>query len=175
MKAQPLATLFERFRQRAQYLEESNSGSMLPRLAPNDHFSKEDIAFGYLENSQCVVATDFVRPGGIEIGYIAHISMLMELGHAKNLNDPSPQVDYVIRGIIKSDLNQDVVFWETPQDLLKTSSNFQAMRECLVQLLLRKLISPQNSVYGNGIRVSIGTVDELLSLHEGCKSKREEK
>jgi hypothetical protein len=156
-------TLLRSFRMRFQALQRLNEGkTRIESLYPNEHFSDQDIAFGYLNNNEFVVATDFASD--VEVGYIAHIVMLVALGYAKDENDTSPKVDFKVRGIVKYDLSNDVIFWETPEELLSTPSNFAAMQACLKQLLDKGKIHTGNRVYGSGTgaTLSIGTVGQLL-------------
>ena len=157
--------LLKNFKQRLLILSNFNSGKLLESLYPNDHFSKDDVAFGYLKNNKFVSASDFKHPG-IEIGYIAHILLLVGLGYAKDETDIAPKVDYLIRGIVKAELNQDVIFWETPGQLLESPKNFSALQSCLKQLLKRNLITSENKVYGsgNGAGMALGTVAQILGV-----------
>ena len=129
-------------------------------LYPNDHFNKEDVAFGVLDNNEFLVASDFKNE--VEIGYIAHIILLILKGYAKDETDTHPIHDYKVRGIVKKSLNKDIVFWETPQDLLENTNNYKALQQCLKELKKRKLIKDKNRVFGSGTSVDLGTVEDFI-------------
>ena len=135
-------------------------GKSITAITPQDNHSKQDIAFGLLTNEEVLVATDFNL--SIEIGYFSHINMLIEKGYAKDLNDIHPKIDYKIRGIIKYNLKNDVVFWETPEVLMQ-ANNFKSLQKCLQSLIAKHLIKNTNKVYGSGIATALGTVKELLT------------
>jgi hypothetical protein len=153
--------LLRSFTKRFQILSHLNKGTRLESLYPNDNFSEKDVAFGYLKNHEIVVASDFKMD--IEVGYIAHVLMLIALGYAKDETDQHPTVDYLIRGIVKAAMNNDVIFWETPPELLE-ADNFDALQECLRELKKKNLISDANNVYGanNGANLALGTVGKIL-------------
>jgi hypothetical protein len=155
-----------RFNDRVQKSIIENKGNQVESLYPNDSHSKNDVAFGYLKNGEIVVATDFQVAGGSEVGYIAHIEMLRQKGYAKSVEDPRPSVDYFVRGIVKADLDGNVVFWEQAKDLLENKNKFRAVLECLRQLKSRALIRNDNLVFGSGVSIPIGSVEELLDAEE---------
>jgi hypothetical protein len=154
--------LLRSFKKRFQILANLSRGHRLESLYPNDSFSKDDIAFGYLKNDQIVVASDFQM--GIEVGYVAHILMLVALGFAKDETDLHPTVDYLIRGIVKAAMDRDVIFWETPVDLVEREDYFRALQACLKMLREKSLVSDANNVYGsgNGGNLILGTVGQIL-------------
>lgn len=157
--------LLKNYKQRLSCLSRVHGGTRLESLYPNEFFSEKDIAFGLLTNGEFVVATDFIDPvSKVEVGYIAHILMLVGLGYARNETDQNPRFDYAVRGIVKHDLKGDVLFWETPEELLKTPQKFEELRECLRSLLSLNLIKKTNLVYGsgNGATLALGTVEEIL-------------
>jgi len=155
-------SLLDNFQRRIQVLSALNQGGRLEALYPNDHFSKDDIAFGYLRNNQIVVASDFQMD--VEVGYVAHILMLIALGYAKDENDQHPSVDYLVRGIVKAELGRDLIFWETPAELLGDPDHFHALQECCRKLREKGLVSDANRVYGssNGAGMALGTVGQIL-------------
>ena len=134
-------------------------GKRVTAITPQDNQSINDVAFGILTNGEMLVATDFKLY--IEIGYFSHINMLIDKGYAKDLDDIHPKIDYKIRGIIKHNLKNDVIFWETPEILLQPI-NFKALQKCLKILKNKNLIKDTNKVYGSGIFAAVGTVKELL-------------
>ena len=129
-------------------------------IYPNDHFSPQDIAFGLLSNGKFVSALDFVTE--IEKGYISHSSLLVALGYAKNENDPRPKYDFVVRGIVKASLNHNVIFWETPAQLLGNPTLWAALKKCCGHLLKLGTVSRNTKVYGAGTYVAIGDVDNFI-------------
>jgi hypothetical protein len=158
-------SLLQNFRQRSRALGRLSQGqTRIESLYPNEHFSDDDVAFGYLTNSQVVVASDFETEEKVAVGYIAHVVMLVALGYAKDENDTHPKIDYKVRGIVKAALHRDVIFWETPEELLSDPDRFFALQSCLNELLDRGLISSANKVYGagTGATPSLGTVGQLL-------------
>jgi hypothetical protein len=129
-------------------------------IYPNENFSANDIAFGILANGKFVSALDFQTE--IEKGYISHSSMLVGLGYAKNEDDPKPKYDYVVRGIVKAALNGNVVFWETPEQLLEKATLWKAFQKCLQHLLKLGTVSKNAKVFGSGKDVPLGEVLELI-------------
>jgi hypothetical protein len=117
-----------------------------------------------LKNGEFLSADQFASKLKEQVGYVAHITMLVDRHYAKGLDDLHPSVDYVARGIVKADLNQDVLFWETPEELLRTPEAFDILTACLRELLERKLTRLDCRVYGSGTgaTLSLGTVQQIL-------------
>ena len=136
------------------------AGKKLVGITPQDNFSTNDIAFGYLKNNKFLVATDFKLE--IETGYASHGLLLALAGYTDDPDNPHPKVDYFIRGIVKHNLDHSVIFWEDAETLLKTNKHFKALQSCLKELKKRNLIKNDTEVYGSGVHVSIGTVSTLL-------------
>ena len=139
----------------------SRSRLTVEAILPNDKFSTKDIAFGILTNSKFVSASD-LADSSVEIGYISHSLMLYGLGYAKNESDPHPTVDYQVRGIVKYEFHNSIVFWESPEILTESPKKWNAMVKCLSHLLKKGLVTRASKVYGAGSDVVLGMVGELL-------------
>lgn len=166
------AYLLDRYRLRVKLL--NKLGAIKEALYPNDHFHHEDVAFGLLKNHRFIAATDFEGVDKKESGYISHIAMLQAIGLAdpekietefvRSKNSSLTDDHYVVRGIVKAGLNGDILFWESPMDILENSTFFEGVLKCLRELKKRHLIKDSAKVHGSGVRgkTSLGTVKELL-------------
>jgi hypothetical protein len=142
-------------------LAADRTGIKVEALYPNEHFSPQDIAFGLLSNQQFVSALDF-ETTDIEKGYVSHSSMLVGLGYAKDENDPNPKYDYVVRGIVKASLNRNIIFWETPEQLLDSPQLFKAFQRCCRYLKSKGLAQRNTRVFGAGSDRALGEIENFL-------------
>jgi len=138
-------------------------GKYIEALYPDENKSKEDVAFGYLDNNNFIAATDFKEHLSIELGYVSHGLLLVFLGYSEDPSDPKPSHDYRIRGIVKDNMGGDVIFWETPDQLLD-KTNFSYLIKCVKELKKRKLIDLTNAIHGSGHegRTWLGTVKDFI-------------
>ena len=133
-------------------------------LYPNDHFSNEDIAFGILTNGIFLCVEDHPELKNKDKGYASHGLLLQINGFTEDMHDPNPKVDYRVRGIVKAEMGGNVVFWETPEEIVEDKVKFSAVKKCLKELKRRKLIKNDTEVHGSGKggNTSIGLVKSFL-------------
>ena len=137
------------------------TGGVAEALMPNNKFSKEDIAFGYLDNNEIVVAIDFKDVLTVDIGYVSHSLLLVLMGYSPHPDEPNPKHDYKIRGIIKKNMGNAIVFWENAETLL-ASANYTYLIRCLKELRSKGLIGDENEVYGSGRDGFIGLIQDII-------------
>jgi len=135
-------------------------GFPVTSLWPNEHFSKDDVAFGLLSNGEFITALDFKTD--IDKGYISHSSMLVGLGYAKSEDDANPRFDFVARGIVKASLNRDVVFWETPKQITDDPKTWAALQKICRLLLKSGIVSKSTRVFGGGNDIALGEIAALI-------------
>jgi len=136
-------------------------GKKLKSFFPSDNKSKDDVAFGLLNNNRFIAAVDF-SDIEIDLGDVSHSLMLVGLGYSEHYDDPNPKHDYIVRGIVKKNMDNAVAFWEDSEDLLTNKRYISGVKKCLNELLKRKLITYDSEVYGTGYGKSIATVKSYL-------------
>lgn len=120
-----------------------------------------DVAFGILKKSHKVLSANEVRDEHGQphkrMGTISHIAMLYAGKYASPLS-PKPSDDFAVRGIVKPKLGGRVIFWETTPELTRMPTY---VRECIDELLHRKLIQPETDIYGQNEDVPVGTAEDI--------------
>ena len=152
------------YKHRVSMLQKYSSNILKESLYPNDSFSRNDIAFGLLENGTFLCVEDYPELRNKDKGYASHGLLLQISGFSDDMHDLKPRVDYRVRGIIKADMNGSVVFWETAEEILEDNYKFNAVKKCLKELKKRNLIKKDTMVHGSGTggKTSIGLVESFL-------------
>jgi hypothetical protein len=151
--------LLKNFKFRQAVLARINEGRKIEALYPNEHFHKDDIAFGLLRSGRFIAATDFEGVNKEEPGYISHISMIqamnledqnkMETDFKRDERNSLTEKHYLVRGIVKADLKGDILFWETPNQILENTLMYKGVQKCLRELKKRNLIKDDAQVRGS--------------------------
>lgn len=131
---------------------------------PSDEVDYEkDVAFGITKKNRMFLSADMVKDEHgnppKKMGTISHLGLLIaaELADAQgsNLTD-----DYACRGIVKPKLGGRVIFWETTHELT-TARLAPFAKDCIEELLKRKLIELETEVYGSNEDVAVATAEEI--------------
>lgn len=140
-------------------------GLIFETYVPSDNVNRDkDIAFGitksmdYLDTAM-VTDPDGNTPPKSNMGLISHSQLLAMTGKSKNVNDPNPTDDYVVRGIVKPNLNNIVIFWENNQELLR---RIPYVKQALKNLSERGLIKDTNEIWGSNEKEMLAYVFEIL-------------
>lgn len=133
---------------------------------PSDVPHPQDVAFGVTKKKRLFLSADMVKDPETgkpheRTGGISHIMLLWAGGLAKTADDPKPDDDYAVRGIVKADLGGRVIFWEETPTL--TAPRYASFVKLAVeQLLKRKLIQPETEIYGSGEDVALATAEDIV-------------
>ena len=149
-------------------LQKYASDILKESLYPNDNFSRNDIAFGLLENGTFLCVEDYPELRNKDKGYASHGLLLQISGFSDDMHDPKPRVDYRVRGIIKAEMGGSVVFWESSEDILEDNYKFNAVKKCLKELKKRNLIKNDTTVHGSGVggKTALGLVESFLGKNK---------
>lgn len=98
-------------------------------------------------------------PPKTSMGMISHGQLLAMSGKSKDANDPKPTDDYVVRGIVKANLDGMIIFWESNQELLR---RMPYLKQALKGLLDRSLIKDTNEIWGSNEKEMLANVFEIF-------------
>lgn len=132
---------------------------------PSDAPHPKDVAFGVTRKKRLFLSADMVKDPETgkpheRTGGVSHIALLYAAGLAKTPDDPRPEDDYAVRGIVKAGLGGRIIFWEDGYAL--TSARYAPfVKRAIEKLLERGLISPDAEVYGAGEDVAVAAAEEI--------------
>jgi len=139
-------------------------GLIFETYTPADQVNKDkDVAFGVTKSMDYLDAAMVTDPEGntppkSSMGMISHGQLLAMSGKSKDANDPKPIDDYVVRGIVKANLNS-IIFWENNQELLR---RMPYVKQALKNLFDRGLIKDTNEVWGSNEKEMLAHVFEIF-------------
>jgi hypothetical protein len=140
-------------------------GLIFEAYTPADQVNKDkDIAFGVTKSMNYLDATMVTDPEGntppkTSMGMISHGQLLAMSGKSKDANDPKPTDDYIVRGIVKANLDGMIIFWESNQELLR---RMPYLKQALKGLLDRSLIKDTNEIWGSNEKEMLANVFEIF-------------
>ena len=122
-------------------------GLVTESYIPSDLRDSNDVAFGVTKSGRYLDATmiDVEDGGTINLGSISHGALLFAAGLSQSIDDPKPTDDYVVRGIVKKKLDNDIIFWEDTDELIRRR---ESVKIAVEGLLKNKLVQDTNRIFG---------------------------